>query len=187
MAWLSPSPDIASAVIVALNRINVGIRKARYKLAVLLGFGLGLSASAQQPLLDYSFDDQVDPTANLGTLGIAYDGDLVGNVTFEPSVSGFAVRLDGNADWIIPLGPPVLRAPKPGQAIALEIRHYGNKASRGRIYSDDGETFAFERGEHAWADLIVDLDETGKRTGRMENADPRFHRYESVTWTFLGQ
>ncbi|MAG58926.1 MAG: ABC transporter substrate-binding protein [Planctomycetes bacterium] len=88
---------------------------------------------------------------------------------------------------MVPLGPPLLRAPKPGEGIALEIRHYGNHASRRRLYSDDGETFAFERGEHGWADLIVDLDESGQRTGRIENEDPRFHRYTSVTWRFLGR
>ena len=47
-------------------------------------------------ILEYTFDDQSDPTSNSGTLGPTYDGDLQGNATFEPFGGGFAVSLDGD-------------------------------------------------------------------------------------------
>ena len=58
-------------------------------------------------ILEYLFDDQADPTANSGTLGATYAGDLQGNAAFTPFGGGFAVSLDGdvsNNSVVIPGG-----------------------------------------------------------------------------------
>ena len=72
--------------------------------AGLVLFGVAATARAQAPLLWYDFDDQADPTSNLGMLGSAYDGGLYGGASFVPFGGGSAVLLDGAADWVIPQG-----------------------------------------------------------------------------------
>lgn len=63
---------------------------------------LWASSSWGQPLLEYTFDDQANPTANGGTLGAAQDGALVGDATFVPFGGGSAVSLDGDQDVVSP-------------------------------------------------------------------------------------
>ncbi|MCA9290961.1 MAG: hypothetical protein KDA25_07520 [Phycisphaerales bacterium] len=63
----------------------------------VMGFG-------GDPILWYTFDDQADPTVNLGTLGAAYDGGVLGDAGFVPFDGTFGVALDGDADWVIPGG-----------------------------------------------------------------------------------
>ena len=62
------------------------------------------SPAWSQPLLEYTFDDQTNPTANSGTLGSSYDGALVGDAAFVPFGSGFALSLDGDQDVVSPGG-----------------------------------------------------------------------------------
>ena len=62
------------------------------------------NGAVAQPLLWYDFDDAIDPAANLGTLGAVWNGDLLNNAHFVPFGSGFAVVLDGDSDWVLPLG-----------------------------------------------------------------------------------
>lgn len=77
-----------------------------FALAALLGL-IPVGTCGAALILDYTFDDQSDPTANSGTLGSAYDGDLQGNATFAAFGSGFALSLDGdvnNDSVVIPQG-----------------------------------------------------------------------------------
>ena len=76
-------------------------------LAVSAALSLLSSSAAASALLEYSFDDGADPTANSGTLGSAYDGDLVGNAFLIPSGGGFSLFLDGDVNdnsVVLPLG-----------------------------------------------------------------------------------
>ena len=86
--------------------------RCRLKLSVGLCLLLTamFSGEAQATLLlRYTFDDQVDPTDNSGSL-VGYDGDLQGTATFAPAPSGGsgnALLLDGNPSpdsVVIPVG-----------------------------------------------------------------------------------
>ena len=59
--------------------------------ALLLGMALASVASAQQPILHYSFDDQANPTANDGTLGASYVGSINGGAQFAAFGGGSAL------------------------------------------------------------------------------------------------
>ncbi len=86
---------------------------------------------------------------------------------------------------IIPLAPSCLRASKTGGYSPLEIWHYGEAPGRRRLYDDDGETFAYERGDHEWAQLVAERDANGKWQGRLVRKEgSRHHRYSSVRWVF---
>lgn len=61
-------------------------------------------AAVAQPILWYDFDTPSEPAVNLGTLGAAWNGDLLNETHFVAFGSGFAVALDGNSDWVLPLG-----------------------------------------------------------------------------------
>jgi len=67
--------------------------------SVALAMTVGASSMAlAQPLLHYSFDDQADPTANLGTLGAEYDGSIGPGIEFVPFDAGAAIELDDVED-----------------------------------------------------------------------------------------
>jgi len=88
---------------------------------------------------------------------------------------------------IVPLMPPLPHTPRAGDTVALEVRHYGRRPGRFRLYDDDGETFAFERGARRFIDLQVEVDAAGRRQGGV--AAPGGVgglNYDPVTWTFLG-
>jgi len=46
--------------------------------------------------------------------------------------------------------PTRLHAPGPDETLPLEIRVYGRSDSTRSFYDDDGESFAYERGEFSW-------------------------------------
>ncbi len=74
-------------------------------LAILIALMAGApGATRAEPILWYDFDNPIDPARNLGTLGAAWDGDLVNEAHYTAFGSGFAVGFDGNGDWVLPLG-----------------------------------------------------------------------------------
>lgn len=85
-----------------------------------------------------------------------YTGAYVGNgeiITVKPGLETIPVFVrDGG---IVPLMPPLLHAPKAGQKVDLEIRHYGEKEGLFRLYDDDGETYNYEKGEYTWRTIRV--------------------------------
>jgi len=56
------------------------------------------------PLLWYDFEDSNDPTFNFGSLGVAYAGQLNGDASFGPYGGQIAIYLDGDGDYVLPLG-----------------------------------------------------------------------------------
>src|SRR5215204_1550903 len=85
-----------------------------------------------------------------------YTGEFAGDgviITVEPGLNKIPVFVkDGG---IIPMMPPLLQAPKSGQKVDLEIRHYGNAPGRYLLYDDDGETFNYEKGEYSFREIKV--------------------------------
>lgn len=79
------------------------LRLVRPAILVALMAGVGETVVAA-PILWYDFDNPVDPARNLGTLGAAWDGDLVNEAHYTAFGSGFAVAFDGTSDWVLPLG-----------------------------------------------------------------------------------
>ena len=88
---------------------------------------------------------------------------------------------------IIPLMPALQRAPRPGDTVPLEVRHYGHRPGSFRLYDDDGETLAFARGACRWIELSCVVAADGSRSGRVEAGPPAgWLVYDPVRWVFLG-
>lgn len=123
--------------------------------------------------------------------GVWYDWD-----TSERFEGGRKVRIFPGLDTlpifvregaVIPLMPALPHAPRAGEPLPLEVRHYGPVPGRFRLFDDDGETFAYERGEYRWRDLEVTGDAKGRRAGTITAAEEGWQSsYGEVTWTFLG-
>lgn len=92
-----------------------------------------------------------------------YTGKYVGDgevITVEPGLEHIPVFVKDGA--LIPMMKPRLRAPKSGEKIDLEVRHYGTKNGTYRLYDDDGETFDYEKGDFSWRELLVETTTSGK-------------------------
>jgi len=77
-------------------------------------------------------------------------------------------------------------APVAGERVALEVRHYGELPGSLVLYDDDGETFAFERGEFSRTGLSVARDGAGRWAGSVApDAHGRSWSYSEVVWTFM--
>ncbi|WP_198152419.1 glycoside hydrolase family 31 protein [Draconibacterium sediminis] len=101
-----------------------------------------------------------------------YTGQYVGDgevITVEPGLSRIPVFVKDGA--IIPMMKAQLRAPKAGERIDLEIRHYGTKDGTYRLYDDDGETFNYEKGDYSWRELKIERSSSGKIKTTISKAD----------------
>lgn len=79
-----------------------------------------------------------------------------------------------------------LHAPKTGQKMNLEIRHYGKSDGTYYLYDDDGETFGYEKGEYSWREIKVTRDGNGKLKGSISKAvKGKPDNIASVTWKFM--
>jgi len=97
-----------------------------------------------------------------------YTGEYVGSgqiITVTPGLEKIPVYAKDGA--IIPMMPPRLHAPKAGEKVDLEIRHYGTKTGRYLLYDDDGETFNYEKGDYIWREIKVEKDKKGRLKGSM--------------------
>jgi hypothetical protein len=60
---------------------------------------------SQVAILWYAFDDEANPTANLGTLGSDHDGAVGAGIEFVAFGAGAAIDFDDTSDeWVIPVG-----------------------------------------------------------------------------------
>ncbi|TCD28555.1 DUF5110 domain-containing protein [Pedobacter psychrodurus] len=85
-----------------------------------------------------------------------YTGKYVGGgevINITPGLDQIPVYVkDGG---IIPMGKPLLHAPKAGEKVDLEIRYYGTKPGEYKLYDDDGETFNYEKGDYSFRTIKV--------------------------------
>ncbi len=116
-----------------------------------------------------------------------YTGAFVGDgevITVTPGLDKIPVYVkDGG---IIPMMPALLHAPKLGEKVDLEIRHYGAKESTYNLYDDDGETFDFEKGQLSWRQIKVERLKNGQLQGsisRLEKGKP--NTIGKVSFTFM--
>ncbi|GEO07597.1 glycoside hydrolase family 31 protein [Segetibacter aerophilus] len=116
-----------------------------------------------------------------------YTGAFVGDgevLTIEPGLNKIPVYAKDGA--IIPMMKPLLHAPKTAQKVDLEIRFYGSKPSKYRLYDDDGETFNYEKGEYSFRELKVEKNSAGLLTGTISNATVgKPNTVGNVTWKFM--
>lgn len=115
-----------------------------------------------------------------------YTGDYVGNgevVTVTLGLDKIPVYVkDGG---IIPLMEPRLHAPKMGEKINLEIRHYGKSPGSYHLYDDDGETYNYENGEYSWREISVD-EVKGKLKGSISKPEKgKPNTLNEVKWKFM--
>lgn len=116
-----------------------------------------------------------------------YTGEFVGNgekITVRPGLERIPVFVkDGG---IIPMMEPLLHAPKAGEKINLEIRHYGKAESSYRLYDDDGETFDYENGVCSWREIKVTRDRKGRLKGSISKAEKgKPDNIAMVSWKFM--
>lgn len=116
-----------------------------------------------------------------------YTGEFAGDgqvITVKPGLDKIPVYVkDGG---IIPMMPALLHAPKKGEKVDLEIRHYGEKAAEYNLYDDDGETFDFEKGQLSWRKIKVVRTKNGKFKGSIsapEKGKP--NTVGKVSFTFM--
>lgn len=116
-----------------------------------------------------------------------YTGNLAGEgevITVTPGLDKIPVFVkDGG---IIPMMPVMQHAPQPNQKVDLEIRHYGQKNAQYRLYDDDGETFAYEKGQFSWRTLTAERQADGQWKGSIsapENGKP--NTVGKVSWKFM--
>src|SRR5258705_9294886 len=104
-------------------------------------------------------------------------------MTITPGLSKIPVYVkDGE---IIPMMPPMLHAPKAGEKVDIEIRHYGEKPGKYLLYDDDGETFDYEKGSFTWRTISVEKVK-GTWKGVISAAeDGKPNTVGNVTWKFM--
>lgn len=93
-----------------------------------------------------------------------YTGEFVGEgevITAAPGLDHIPVYVkDGG---IVPMFPAITKLD--GKKLPLEIRHYGNKDGKFSLYDDDGKTFDYEKGKFTRINLMVTVDDKGKKSG----------------------
>lgn len=116
-----------------------------------------------------------------------YTGEYVGNgekIIVTPGLDRIPVFVKDGA--VIPMMEPMLHAPKSGQIVNMEIRHYGKANGHYRLYDDDGETFDYEKGLYSWRDIKIERQKNGKWKGsisKIESGKP--NSIGKVTWVFM--
>jgi alpha-D-xyloside xylohydrolase len=137
------------------------------------------------------FAGQVERTVVLprGNWFDFYSGEAAGNgetIAVRPGLDTIPLYVrDGG---IIPLMPARLRAPRSGEVVPLEVRHYGHVEGRFMLYDDDGETFAYERGAYRWRELTVTREDSGALVGAVSPIEESWpFTYGPISWRFMSR
>ena len=110
-----------------------------------------------------------------------YTGEYVGeNEIIEVKAKMEEIPLFVRDGGIIPMVPARLHAPKNGEILPLEVRHYGTADGSFMLYDDDGKTFNYEKGEYSWTKLRV----TNKK-GNHERIKGDIFNYNNITWKYM--
>jgi alpha-D-xyloside xylohydrolase len=116
-----------------------------------------------------------------------YTGEYAGEgevLTVTPGLDKIPVYVKDGA--IIPMMKPKMHAPKSGEKVDLEVRHYGTSAGKYMLYDDDGETFNYEKGDYSWREIKVVKSSNGTFTGTVSEAQQgKPNTIGNVTWKFM--
>lgn len=118
-----------------------------------------------------------------------YTGERVGNgeqITATPGLDRIPVYVkDGG---IVPMMPSRLHAPKAGEVVPIEVRYYGSKPGIYRLFDDDGETFAYEKGQFSFREIQVVKQADGQIRGTISTPEPgKPNTIGPVTFTQMTQ
>jgi alpha-D-xyloside xylohydrolase len=87
---------------------------------------------------------------------------------------------------IIPMMPALAAAPRAGEAVPLEVRHYGAAPGAFMLFDDDGESLAYERGGYRWRRLEVIASLDGVPRGTISGVEQGWRSsYGEITWRFM--
>lgn len=117
-----------------------------------------------------------------------YSGEYVGSaeiITVKPGLDKIPLFVaDGG---IIPMIAAQRQAPRKGEVVQLEIRHYGMQEGSFTLYDDDGESFGFEKGQYSMIDIIVQRDKNGNLRGEISSPEKGkpYGYHQQVTWKFM--
>lgn len=116
-----------------------------------------------------------------------YTGEYAGDgevLTVTPGLNKIPVYVKDGA--IIPMMPPMLHAPKAGEKVDIELRHYGEKPGKYLLYDDDGETFNYEKGDYSWREVKVEKDKKQQWKGTISSpVKNKPNIIGKVTWKFM--
>jgi alpha-glucosidase (family GH31 glycosyl hydrolase) len=116
-----------------------------------------------------------------------YTGEFAGDgqvITVTPGLDKIPVYVKDGA--IIPMMKPMLHAPKAGEKVDIEIRHYGTAAGKYKLYDDDGETFNYEKGDYSFREIKVESNNIGALIGTVADAvKGKPNTVGNVTWRFM--
>lgn len=116
-----------------------------------------------------------------------YTGEYAGNgetITVTPGLERIPVYVKDGA--IIPMMEARLHAPKAGERVNLEIRHYGKANGSYRLYDDDGETFDYENGTFSWREIKVERQKNGRLKGTISaTGKGKPNTVGTVNWTYM--
>lgn len=118
-----------------------------------------------------------------------YTGDYVGGgevITVTPGLDKIPVYVkDGG---IIPMMPAMMHAPKAGEKVDIEVRHYGEKGGTYLLYDDDGVSYDYEDGEYQFREITVKRSEDGQLVGSISPPEKnKPNTVGNVTWTFMSK
>ncbi|WP_240975961.1 TIM-barrel domain-containing protein [Chitinophaga fulva] len=117
-----------------------------------------------------------------------YTGEYVGNGNIIVATPGLdKIPLYVKDGGIIPMIPPVLHTPAPGEQLPLEIRHYGEAESTSLLYDDDGQSYDYQHGKYMQYRLSAKMDKQGKWQGQtvVENKQGLKVAYKNIQWRFM--
>jgi len=87
---------------------------------------------------------------------------------------------------IIPMMPALSHVPQAGEPVPLEIRHYGTVSGNFKLFDDDGESYAYEKGFYRWRILEVKVLPDGKKQGSISKVEDGWNSsYGRITWKFI--
>ena len=68
----------------------------------------------------------------------------------------------------------------------MEVRCYGSAPGRFLLFDDDGETFAYERGEYRWRRLEIEVATDGGMCGTISPVEEGWRSaYGEIEWCFI--
>ena len=105
-------------------------------------------------------------------------------VTVTPGIERIPIFVRNGG--IVPLMPARDNAPHGGERVDLEILHFGDADGRFRLYDDDGETFAYERGAFQWRTIEITA-KNGELARKISAPEPgKPSTYGEIAWTRRG-
>ena len=117
-----------------------------------------------------------------------YTGAFVGEnqkISISPALDKIPLFVkDGG---IIPMIPTRRQAPKAGEILQLEVRHYGESTGSFQLYGDDGVSFDYEKGVYSFTRLAVSKSSDGNLQGELPTfpVSKPFGYNKMVKWVYM--